>query len=210
MGLKADYYHKCATCERYGLNNVSKMKPGLGFFCHAKQDYFSLEDSCDAMFYGYIENTKVTDEDIEAAQKALKPKETFCFITTIVCEILNFSDNSPILKTMRAFRDGYLSKHEEYIPLLVQYDCVGPVIAEGLRADRNCRNVAKMLVRKYLNKCVTLVNIGKYDDAASVYYNMVEYLASRYDVYIAIDTDFETHNPYGSLGHGVRTIKRGN
>ena len=206
MGLKKDYYHKCATCTGYGLNNISMMKPGVGFYCHKKQDYFPLDDSCSSWLFGYQENSKVTDEDIEDAMKALKPKEG-CFITTIVCELLGRSDDDSLLETMRSLR-SYMSG-AGYTPLLVQYDTVGPVIAQRLHDDVNGKVVANGLLAKYLNNCMFLVQNGQYDDAVSIYYEMVEYLASHYGVYIAIDTDFEQPNPPEALGHGVRVRKSG-
>ncbi len=211
MGLKKDYYGKCATCMGYSLGDKSKIKVPVGYYCHNKKDFFSPGDSCNSLFNGYVENKKVTDDNIKDALKALEPPKTTwfgsyskpggCFITTIVCDIIGLDDDSSILKAMRSFRDDYLAKHEEYIPLLIQYDSIGPEIALHLQCDKNKKKIARKLVANYLSGCVFLLQQKKFDDAASLYYEMVEYLASYYDVYIAIDTDFEKPNPNGLLGH---------
>lgn len=208
MGLKKDYYGKCATCMGYSLGDKSKMKIPIGYYCHKKGSCFPPGDTCNSLFNGYVENTKVTDDDIKDALKALEPPKSSwfgttsgCFITTIVCDILGLDDDSSILKAMRSFRDDYLVKHEEYIPLLIQYDSVGPAIALQLQCDKKRKKIARFLIENYLNGCIHYIRQKQFDDAAALYYDMVEYLASYYNVYIAIDTDFEQSNPIGSLGH---------
>lgn len=44
-------------------------------------------------------------------------------------------DNNIYLETMRNFRENVLQKDEKYKSLLVQYDIIGPKIAQYLMLD---------------------------------------------------------------------------
>ena len=50
----------------------------------------------------------------------------------IVVNVLGYEDNCELLETLRSFRDNYLKLNKEYIPMLMQYDNIGPIISNNL------------------------------------------------------------------------------
>jgi hypothetical protein len=129
-----------------------------------------------------------------------------CYITTIVCEILGYADDCELLSVLRDFREKYLKVHPEYLSLLLEYDHVGPQIAEGIRNEENNYKFGLGLLQCFLIPCVDEIKKGNYETAIEIYTNMVNYLKDEFEIpsYTIpenVEYDLET------LGKGRTRIK---
>ncbi len=201
MSLKDDYYKKCATCSHYALLNPAQVNH-IGFKCHDKGSYYALDDGCNSgLFGGYSYNRKVTDKNISDAIKMVsKQQESGCYITTIICKILNLPDNHEYLKTLRYFRAGILQRNEKYNKLLFLYDNIGPMISFCLENDPYKEEIAKVLFDYYLKPICAFIEEGKYDYAIEAYVQMTLELQRKYDIQ-DIEYD-ESYNSVEEKGHG--------
>ena len=100
-------------------------------------------------------------------------------VLTKVCEILDI----PTDKWFEAFdavKDAYVAPH--HIEWLTSYCKLGPHIANRLDADVRRRNVADMLMKEYIKPAFLLWKVGKDDQSAKKYREMIAYLAKYYCV----------------------------
>ncbi len=138
-----------------------------------------------------------------------KEKSNGCFITTTLCNILNYEDNSEVLNTLRRLRDNYMIGKEEYNDLLVEYYVVGPIISDCLLKEKEKFVVAESLYQKYILPACKLVINNKNEDAIIQYISMVDELKTRYqipDVKIEYDHNVKLNNKE-DFKKLVRTIK---
>ena len=98
-----------------------------------------------------------------------------------MCDILGQEDNCPILETLRGFRDNYMKKHEEYLPLLEDYDVVGPVISDRLFNDENKDKIAQAMLL-FINEAIDSIKDKEYTSAINTYENMTIYLMDYFDL----------------------------
>ena len=126
-----------------------------------------------------------------------------CYITTVVCEILGYSDKSPVLETLRSFRNNIMQQDSKYAPILYEYDTVGPQIAENLRKED--KGLVDMIYEKYIGQTAKLINENNYNAAVEKYKTMTksleEYYGIRYDGIVPNDYD------YSKGGHGYQKNK---
>lgn len=124
-----------------------------------------------------------------------------CYITTIVCEILGYEDNCELLCILRNFRDNVLKADPQYLQLLVEYDQIGPLIANYLRKEKNNITHALMLMNYFLIPCVNAIKNNNIDEAVTIYKNMVNQLKDELELpehSIISDVEIELE----SLGKG--------
>lgn len=181
MSLLNDYRDKCATCGHYGLGSEAKLKNGC-FYCHQKGEYYSLDDSCPGrLFGGYSYNPRVTEKMIGNALEMIeKSQKSGCYITTAICEILNYSDDCQYLTTLRTFRNNVLQNNNEHSGLLVEYDTVGPYISASLKYDIEREMIARILMDFYIEKICDLINNNDFQSAITLYNVMTKFLIQRY------------------------------
>ncbi len=133
-----------------------------------------------------------------------------CYITTVVCKILGFADDCGMLRNLRDFRDNILQKNEQYVPLLFEYDTVGPQIAECLEKDYQETNgdseLATNLFNFYIQPTASLIEQGNYDEAVSRYQEMTKGLEEYYG--IQVPTEVSLDYDFQAGGHGVLKLKK--
>ncbi len=105
-----------------------------------------------------------------------------CYLTTAVCDILGYEDHCPTLDTLRSFRDDYMKKHEECLPLLEDYDVVGPVISEKLIKDENRVKIANTMLNIFINEAIDSIIDKEYQAAIDTYENMTIYLMDYFNL----------------------------
>lgn len=120
-----------------------------------------------------------------------------CFITTIVCNILGYEDNCELLTLLRDFRDNTLKTNPEYIPILLQYDKIGPLISEGIQKEPNHDRLCLGLMTYFLIPCANAIKEGNISEAVEIYQNMVVQLSGDFEIPITSisaseDYDLET------------------
>ena len=105
-----------------------------------------------------------------------------CYITTIVCDVLGYPDDCELLTVLRNFRDNILKTDQKYLPLLLEYDAIGPKICEYINIERMNDRLCLGLLKYFLVPCVILIKNQQYDEAIEVYKNLVIHLNDNYDL----------------------------
>lgn len=161
------YPWECIDCDEYYEDLVKNGK----FYCNKMHQYVLVhEHSCSTYFVKRDKN------------RPLKTKPNDCYITTAIVNILGYEDNCDTLEKLRDFRDNYM-KHQEYcLPLLEDYDVVGPLISEELLKDENKVKQAKRLLNGFIKEALDAIKDREYDSAVDLYVNMTEFLMDWYDI----------------------------
>jgi len=127
----------------------------------------------------------------------------------MLCKILGMDDNNIYLETIRNFRNNVLQKDEQYKPILVEYDIIGPKIATVLNNDPLKENIAKIYFQNCIIPIIDFINEKRYETAITLYINMTNNLKAFYgigDQNITID---EIDNAdIGKSGHGKYIQKK--
>lgn len=128
-----------------------------------------------------------------------------CYITTMICDMLGYSDNCEILNTLRGFRNDVMQKDPKYKEILFEYDTVGPHIANSIREERDYELINGLL-DAYILPVVDEVREKKYDKAVDKYVKMTKALEDYYGLRF-IQGDMKDYD-YTQGGHG-KVIKLG-
>lgn len=177
-----NYDNRCGSCGYFGF--VSDYKKG---YCEYYKAYYYPDDSC----YHYKDRSPSGG----------------CYITTIVCDILGKEDDCDVLNTLRSFRNNYMQKNAEYSPLLMEYDVIGPKIAEAIRNDytESDKSFWEDYYDIYLMKTCDCIKNEEFNEAIKTYINMVESLKKYYSI---PDEKIEIENyDFTKGGHGKVKVK---
>ncbi|MBR6690867.1 MAG: hypothetical protein IKL65_06000 [Bacilli bacterium] len=127
----------------------------------------------------------------------------------MLCNILEMPDNNINLETMRSFRKNILQKDEKYKSLLVEYDILGPRIAEYLNNDPIKERIAEKYLNIYIIPITTLINEKNYEMAINLYKNMTIGLSFVYDLdHITISKEEIKNANIKESGHGIYKVKK--
>lgn len=196
----------CAECTYLNVN------PGKGdlygkFPCEAKYEYHLATDpEC----YRFCRAYDRDYDTIRNAQSysASKSGSSGCYLTTMLCNVLGMDDNNTYLQTMREFRDSVLQKNEQYKPLLVEYDIIGPKIADAIQNDPMKEALATHYFTKYIIPITNLIKDKQYESAVNNYVRMTTTLYTIYGIpkYNISSLEIETADIKQS-GHGKYKVK---
>lgn len=103
-----------------------------------------------------------------------------CYLTTAMCNILGYEDNCQTLEILRGFRDNYMKQTEECLPLLEDYDLVGPKVCEKMEKDENKFKVANIMLLEYITPAIKAIKEEYNDDAIEIYKEMTLNLMKHY------------------------------
>lgn len=138
---------------------------------------------------------------------------SFCFITTVTCNILGKDDKDPVLQDLRSLRDNYLQKDSKYDFILKAYDTIAPQAAKKMMEDEEKVSVATELYEDVLTPIAKLVEIKQYELASELYYCMTLKVYKKYDLLKdyneLMDNDFgykEGEFDQSTAGHGMKLI----
>lgn len=117
-----------------------------------------------------------------------------CFITTVVCHIMGKDETCDELAVLRAFRDDYLLKNEETVPLVEQYYKEAPDMAYTIANDWG---FCTELYQNYIVPIVDSITSGNKSSAVSQYQEMFYAVKS----YCAAKPSFDVikHHFYGGV-----------
>lgn len=111
---------------------------------------------------------------------------------------------------LRNFRDNYMMNRQECIPLLIEYEVIGPIISRHIEQDKD---TAQTMLETYISKAIALIHQESYESAIETYKLMVEYLKNKYNLNnLSIDMndiDFNTINQEPLNKEKVRTLSKG-
>jgi hypothetical protein len=100
-----------------------------------------------------------------------------CYLTMAMCEVLNKPDDCFELSTMRKFRDNYLLKNKNTKGLVQEYYKNSPALAIKLKESPEKVNIAKIMIEKYINPIIDMVEKKDYSPAIETYKNMYNFLS---------------------------------
>lgn len=179
----------CSECALYDSNGTPKW--GDEHYCSKKGKYLKPTTSACSSF--------VKNNAKEGYQRA------GCYITTIVCNILGYPDDCNLLVTLRDFRENYLKQNSEYLPLLIEYDQIGPIISDSIVNDPDAKITAIENTRNFLIPCVEAIKAGNLDKAIEIYKSLVLLLKLKYAL-LRTPIDYTISKPLETLGKGrIRT-----
>lgn len=162
---------KCAKCLYVEWNNKESYTSKDRYWCKEKCRYIEPTDNA---CYAFLEDkSKKNDGGYQPSG---------CYITTIIVEILGYEDNCEVLNVLRNFRDTTLKTNVDYLPLLFEYDKVGPIICEYLRKEKNNYRFCLGLLQYFLIPCVKAIKEEKNEEAINIYQNMVMYLNDEFNL----------------------------
>lgn len=150
----------CAHCSCFNSYDTNSYGEG---WCGYFRAYYSGSDSACSHFTG-------SDDD-------------WCYLTTVTVSCLGYPDDCIYLNTLRAFRDDVMKQTPQWIPLLEEYQIVGPIISHKIANDNDKLQIATNLFETYIKPVCNLVNARKFDEAVELYKQMVFELKARYNLY---------------------------
>ncbi|MDE7107148.1 MAG: zinc ribbon domain-containing protein [Clostridiales bacterium] len=108
-------------------------------------------------------------------------KSNFCFLTSAYVEHLGKADDCEELTALRAFRDGYMAKTDEGKALVAEYYEVAPKIVEFIDSSSD-KDKYYDYIGTVVNRCITLINDEKNEQAQDEYKAMVLKLKAAADI----------------------------
>lgn len=179
------YDDKCAKCLNLEWDNKERYTSIDRYWCKEKRRYVEPTDSS---CYYFLED--------KSKSQSGGYQQSGCYITTIVVNILGYADDCELLTTLRSFRDNILKLNPDYLPILIEYDRVGPIISEYLRM-KNDQKFCLELVQNFLIPCTKLIQEGHVEAAVETYKNMVLFLKETFEIpelviETTVDIDLET------------------
>ena len=131
-----------------------------------------------------------------------------CFITTVICDVLNKEDDSEVIQNLRNFRDNVLQKNDKYSEILKIYDTIGPILASKIIQDENRDSIASEIYTYTLEPISNLINEENYAAAVKHYFYMTLYLINEYNLARAynflVDNNFGYKKDEHASGHGCK------
>ncbi len=201
----------CADCSYldYKMCEYGKYR------CSRKYEYRYADDKeciyfCENKYSSDLEiKYRSEREKKDAINNSIKSRNGGCYITTIIVDTLNLGDNNYSLNIIRNFRNNYLQKDNKYKILLLDYDLLGPIIANSIRNDKNKLNVCQNMYNLYIIAITNDIENNKYDDAIIKYVNMTEILRLYYSINnIDINNEYDNYD-INNLGHGkIRILNK--
>lgn len=195
----------CSECAYLNLNSNDIYGK---FWCEKKLEWHTAcELECDRFCKAYYRSSS----ESESAYRYSKENSgsSGCYLTTMLCNILGMPDNNYYLETMRKFRNNVLQNDEKYKPLLVEYDIVGPKIAEALNNDPLKHTIALKYFNTYIIPVIDLLRQNKNDAAIQLYINMTNSLKNFYGLGNIGITTLEIENAdIKESGHGIYKQKK--
>lgn len=114
-------------------------------------------------------------EEIEAGFK-----QSYCYITTAVCQTLGKSDDCEELTMLRNYRDGYLLNLSDGKEVIREYYDVAPTIVKHINRMEEAKEIYQDIYEQYLEKCIALIHKGQNEECRKVYTKMVYELEEKY------------------------------
>ena len=166
----------CAACTYLGDYADCNGK----YYCSRKgENRYASDPKCYSFCEAYSRSNSARSNMYDNSKSH---SSSGCYITTIMCNILEMPDDNYYLQTLRNFRDNVLKKDAKHFPLLIQYDKIGPIIASQLEKDENNKEIAQVLFTNYIEKTVSAIEEEKINTAINIYMAMTMSLAERYNL----------------------------
>lgn len=194
----------CSECTYLDLE---KSYSDGSFWCERKLEcHMANEIECDRFCKAYSRSSSVADSAYNYSVE--HSSSSGCFLTTIICNILGFSDNNLILQTIRNFRNNILQNDEVYKPLLVEYDIIGPKIAEAISNDPLKKEIASKYFNGYILDIAVLIEEKQFEEAVNLYVKMTNELKNFYGINNTVSNIEIDAADIKESGHGIYKVKK--
>ncbi len=180
----------CSNCDWYDRNSTHYMNSNM-HKCKNDGGWKTATDYCDNHSRAEIKSTSSSGEF----------KQSGCYITTVICDILGYNDNCETLNILRLFRENILKCDFKYTDLLLQYDLVGPEISAHLKTMEDNYEYSLKLYHSFLIPCVYAIKEGYVVEAVKIYKNMVTTLCETFNI--------ELVSPKRDMEYDARTLGKG-
>ena len=107
-------------------------------------------------------------------------------------------DHGLSLECLRNFRDSYMLNHPETYVMLIEYDVIGPRIANNLMQDSNKLSIAYSLYNSHILPITNDIQNKNYESAIQKYQDMTNKLKTFYHVDTTINKKLDI--PTKTLG----------
>lgn len=185
------YEAYCAACTYMSENGSCG-----NYWCEKKGRYMPANTAkCYSFCEAYSRSNYTRENMIDCANNSTSG----CYLTTIMCKLLDYPDNNYYLNTLRKFRDEVMKNDFKYVPLLIMYDTIGPMISYELEHDKLGKKIATVFFTHYIIPSVGAIEENKYESAINIYVAMTNALAEHYNV--SKDIKPIDIKDYNTLGH---------
>lgn len=168
---------QCAECTYLDLEDANSDGE---YWCEKKcERHLATDPECGIFCSAYSRSSGAINNAISYSNSK---NQSSCYLTTMLCSILNLPDNNIYLETIRGFRKNILQKDEKYKRLLVEYDIVGPVIANALANDPLRETIAMVYLTNFIIPITGFINNKENERAVNKYYQMTNNLKTFYGV----------------------------
>ena len=191
-----------AICSECTYLDLSSGNGSGAFWCEKKLErHLATDIECSRFCRAYNRNSSSIKNAIEYSNN--HNSSSGCYLTTMLCNIFNLPDNNYYLETMRKFRNEVLQKDEKYRHLLVEYDIIGPKIADALNNDPQKEIIANKYFYSYISEIIHNIENKKYYNAVFIYERMTNSLKDFYGLNTINVTTLEIENAdIEKSGHG--------
>jgi hypothetical protein len=97
----------------------------------------------------------------------------FCYLTTICCDALGLADDCYVLRTLRSFRDGFMSATAERRAMIQEYYRDAPGLVDAIIAAYDYQQLCGRLFSVYIVEAVKCIEHGDFESALIVYRALV-------------------------------------
>lgn len=145
-------------------------------------------DTDNTNWKGYVKCTKLgiyVDPNSNSCYRSIEraqPYSSGCYLTTAMCNILGFDDDCKYLNILRSFRDDYMKFDPVCLPLLMEYDMLGPLVSKHLNNDVNNKQIANIMLNKYIIPACVCISAHDYEQAIEIYTSMTKSLIGYYNI----------------------------
>ena len=142
-------------------------------------DYYCIkqEKTVDSdTYYQYCRNYDYDDCPIYKHQSS----SSGCFLTSACVTAKGLPDNCHELRTLRTYRDTWLSKADGGLAAISHYYIVAPKIVDAIDNLPNSKEIYDMIYEKMVRPCVLFIEQEKFTEAFILYRTMTLQLADAY------------------------------
>ena len=188
----------CGECLKLDWNNKEKYSSKNKYYCNELRKYVEPTDRA-CRYYSYDRNHNKKDDG------GFKPSG--CSFSVIVRDILGYADDCELLNILRTFRETVLKSNKQYLPILLEYDQISPLITSSIQKDENKQRFCLEFVQNFLAPFANIFKSGNVDLAILYYRGMFNALKARFgfsDIEIDLNASYEME----TLGKGrIRTLE---
>ena len=189
---------KCGECLSLDWNNKERWSSVDRYYCNELKRYVEPKDRA-CRYYCYDKNHNQKNDG------GYTPSG--CSFSIIIRDILGYADNCEMLNLLRSFRENILKQNIQFLPILLEYDQISPLISERIKLDSDKYKFSLEFFQHFLAPFALAFKAGDIDDSLSIYQNMFNSLKTRFG-FDNLTIDLNAEYNLETLGKGrIRQLK---